>query len=172
MTPAEIQTTFDRVMRDDQKINVVTTAYLGMMNPARPDKQIAILCGMDSNGDEFAVLVGDKGRSGPSLLKTGPSSEIKKFKANAFFSMKNAGFRPENIVSTPDVFYSARALWNEFFSKHHSNSEVAKIAFLKVIGIDTGSSFADITSTTPGKAPPSKAVDANPYANNPLWGLL
>lgn len=140
---------------------------------ARADKRIWLLTSIDASGDQVVVMVGNRGIRGPATLKVGTGADVRKFSQAAHFSMKNAGYSIDMIEKRTWSEDSAASLWELF--EDHSSSFAAKRAFLQLIGVDVGSTFADMTVPAPKvddiDNPPRKKAPAG-YESNPKWGSL
>lgn len=156
---------------------VALVTYTGTQNadPLRRNKNIHMLTSVDANGDEIVILVGDKGKSGPSMLKEGRKADIGKLKTGATFNLRNGGYT--KIETQSAIMSDSRDLWARCFKEHHNGSDAAKTAFLKLIGMDLSDRDSHMPIATPAsrgvkpvKAPPPPPP--NPYADNPIWGTL
>lgn len=176
MTADEIKKEVKRLVAGigGSEISVHAVRYEGTKHASRADKSVYILTAMDANGDPRTVLIGDRGKTGPALIKIGDAEDAKKFSANAFFLLQNAGYAKSNIVRTPMEFNYAGDLWIGCFGTHHHDNPLAQRAFLILCGVDVNETgaFAAAAEKAGIKVKPKDAPVENPYGGNPLWGAL
>jgi hypothetical protein len=176
MTADEIKNEVKRLVSGTggSEISVVAVRYKGTGHSSRADKSIYVLTAIDANGDQRTVLVGDRGKTGPALIKIGGADDAKKFSGNAFFSLHNAGYPKSGVIKTPMEFTRPADLWIDCFGQHHSDNPLAQRAFLILCGVDVNETgaFEAAVEKAGMKVKPKDAPVENPYGGNPLWGAL
>jgi hypothetical protein len=166
----DIQAAWEEARKKTLLRPVTFTTYRGTGHSSRPDKAVHVL-----QQGSLVVMVGDRGSRGPATLKFEEegASSVRKFKSNAFFSLKNAGFEKSSTQTTTGEFTSGWDLWEACFQEHHSRSLEAKRLFVQLCGGDTGSAFADVAKEA-GKVETARTITKakSAYEGNPLYGLI
>lgn len=176
MTADEIKKEVQRLVAGigGAEVSVHAVKCEGTGHASRPKKSIYILTAMDANGDPRTVLIGDRGKTGPALIKVGGAKDTTLFAANALFSLQNAGYPKSGVIKTPMEFARAGDLWIDCFATHHHDNPLAQRAFLILCGVDVNEAgaFAAAAEKAGIKVKPKDAPVENPYGSNPLWGAL
>lgn len=166
----DVQAKWEEVRKRPVMEPVYFHTYRGTGHATRDDKAMHVL-----RKDDMVVLVGDRGKSGPATLKrddTGAKA-VGKFKSNAYFNLKNAGFEPEKIESVTGQFTSPFDLWEACFQGHHDRSLDAKRLFIELCGEEVGSAFEGLAKAAESVERERALVKAKaPYEDHPKFGLI
>lgn len=161
----------EKLISDGLQCDVLFTTYRGQKEGVQ-DKTLHILQAIDANGDEFTVLVGSPRSNGASFFKSGSETGLlAKYKSSAFFALKGAGFERGQQSTNTGRITEAFDLWESCFAEHHSRSNEAQRAFLRLVGMDLPSSF-DAAAAAAGIDMLPPADPKAGYEAQPLFGML
>lgn len=166
----DIQEIWEKARAREIDGHVTFTTYRGTGHPDRADKAIHIL-----RRGEFVVAVGERGKSGPALLKVEHEGDksLRKLKNTAFFNLKNAGFERDKVEVTNGFFEQGWNLWEACFRGHHDRSLEAKRVFVRLCGYEVDSAFDGVAKKA-GEVEKGRATEKAkvPYEGHPTFGLI